>query len=47
MAQVPVFSGINLNTMEFVIVSPFTSTTIAELLVWRPARNEARWTAGP
>jgi high-affinity nickel-transport protein len=38
-------SGLNINTLGFVIVGLFIGTWVIALLVWRLARVEQRWTA--
>ncbi|GKQ34969.1 HoxN/HupN/NixA family nickel/cobalt transporter [Streptomyces sp. A012304] len=40
-------SALDLNTLGFVIVGLFGVTWIAALVVWRRARVEEKWTAGP
>jgi nickel/cobalt transporter (NiCoT) family protein len=39
-------SGLNLNTLGFIIVGLFVATWAIALTVWRVARIEERWTAG-
>ncbi|WP_181449770.1 HoxN/HupN/NixA family nickel/cobalt transporter [Streptomyces cyaneus] len=40
-------TGLDLNTVGFVVVGLFAATWIVALLVWRIGRIEERWTAGP
>jgi high-affinity nickel-transport protein len=38
-------SGVDLNTLGYVIVGLFAATWIAATLIWRVARIEDRWSA--
>jgi high-affinity nickel-transport protein len=40
-------SGLDLNVLGFVIVGLFVATWVVALVVWKVARIEEKWTAGP